>query len=100
MDFEEGHYGAAYLMDPFSDFGKAAQTALKKTFNADPMLIREGGSIPIIQSFKDVLGVDSLMLGLALPDCQIHAPDENFAVENFEAGIRMNGTLLEELGKE
>jgi acetylornithine deacetylase/succinyl-diaminopimelate desuccinylase-like protein len=99
MDFEEGHHGPAYLMDPFSDFGKAAQTALKKTFNADPMLIREGGSIPIIQSFKDVLGADSLMLGLALPDCQIHAPDENFAVENFEAGIRMNGALLEELGK-
>ena len=99
MDFEEGHYGPAYLMDPFSDFGKAAQSALKKTFNADPMLIREGGSIPIIQSFKDVLGADSLMLGLALPDCQIHAPDENFAVENFEAGIRMNAALLEELGK-
>ena len=99
MDFEEGHYGPAYLMDPFSDFGKAAQSALKLTFNANPMLIREGGSIPIIQSFKDVLGADSLMLGLALPDCQIHAPDENFAVENFEAGIRMNGALLEKLGE-
>ena len=98
MDFEEGHYGPAYVMDPFSDFGKAAQAALKKTFNADPVLIREGGSIPIIQSFKDILGVDTLMLGLALPDCQIHAPNENFAVENFEAGIRMNGALLEELG--
>jgi len=98
MDFEEGHYGPAYVMDPFSDFGKAAQSALRKTFDADPVLIREGGSIPIIQSFKDILGVDTLMLGLALPDCQIHAPNENFAVENFEAGIRMNGALLEELG--
>jgi acetylornithine deacetylase/succinyl-diaminopimelate desuccinylase-like protein len=39
------------------------------------------------------------MLGLALPDCQIHAPNENFWVENFEAGIRLNQALLKELAK-
>jgi len=37
------------------------------------------------------------MLGLALPDCQIHAPNENFAVENFEKGIEMSCHLLKEL---
>ena len=70
---------------------------MKKTFNADPVLIREGGSIPIIDSFKQVLGVDTLMCGLALPNCQAHAPNENFPIANFEAGIRLNRLLLQEL---
>ena len=60
-------------------------------------LIREGGSIPIVQAFKDVLGVDTLLLGLALPDCQAHAPNENFPVANFEAGMLLNQHLLREL---
>lgn len=99
MEIEPGHSGHAYVMDPNTGYGQAAQNALKATFNKEPMLIREGGSIPIIQSFQDVLGVDTLMLGLALPDCMAHAPNENFPIENFEAGVRMNRALLEELAK-
>ena len=57
------------------------------------------GSIPIIQDMKEILGADSLMLGLALPDCQIHAPNENYSVENFERGIEMSCELLKELSK-
>ena len=63
------------------------------------MLIREGGSIPIVQTFRDILGADTLLLGLALADSQVHAPNENFPVENFEAGIRLNQALLLELAK-
>ncbi len=63
-------------------------------------LIREGGSIPIVQTFRDILGADTLLLGLALSDAQIHAPNENFPVENFEAGIRLNQALLTELAKD
>jgi acetylornithine deacetylase/succinyl-diaminopimelate desuccinylase-like protein len=61
--------------------------------------VREGGSLPIIQSFKDVLGLDSLLLGLALPDAKVHSPNENFPVDNFTAGIRLNKNLLEEIAK-
>jgi acetylornithine deacetylase/succinyl-diaminopimelate desuccinylase-like protein len=86
-------------MDPFSPFGLAAQRALETTFGGKPALIREGGSIPIVQAFKDVLGVDTLLLGLALPDCQAHAPNENFPIANFEAGIELNQHLLRELAK-
>ena len=99
LEIEKGHVGPAYVMDPHSGFGKAAQEALRKTFDDEPRLIREGGSIPIIQSIKDVLGIDTLLLGLALPDCQIHAPNENFTVENFQRGIALNRVLLEELAK-
>ncbi len=99
IEVEPGHDGPAYVMDPHSPYGKAAQRALESTFADKPRLIREGGSIPIIQSIKDVLGVDTLMLGLALPDCQIHAPNENFTLENFEAGIKLNRALLRELAQ-
>ncbi len=91
------HDGKPYHTDPNSKFGLAAQAALRAAFNAEPVLIREGGSIPIVQTFRDILGADTLLLGLALPDAQIHAPDENFPVENFEAGIRLNQELLREL---
>jgi acetylornithine deacetylase/succinyl-diaminopimelate desuccinylase-like protein len=99
MEMEVGHDGKPYAIDPHSPFGLAAQNALRKAFKAEPVLIREGGSIPIVQAFRDILGVDTLLLGLALADCKIHAPNENFPVENFEAGIRLNQALLEELSK-
>ncbi len=97
IDVELGHSGPSYVMDPHSDYGKAAQRALQQTFDSEPRLIREGGSIPIIQSIKDILHVDSLLLGLALPDCQIHAPNESFTLSNFHAGIQLNRALMEEL---
>jgi acetylornithine deacetylase/succinyl-diaminopimelate desuccinylase-like protein len=98
VEFHCGHTGEPYLMDPQSPMGRAAQRALQKTFpGREPALIREGGSIPIVNDFKRILGSDTLLLGLALPDAQIHAPNENFPVENFEAGIRLNRILLEEL---
>ncbi|MDZ4287302.1 MAG: dipeptidase [Prosthecobacter sp.] len=97
VEIVRGHTGQAYLMDPHSTLGQAAQRALRKTFGGQVALIREGGSIPIVQAFKEVLGADTLLLGLALPDCQAHAPNENFPIENFEAGIRLNQALLTEL---
>jgi acetylornithine deacetylase/succinyl-diaminopimelate desuccinylase-like protein len=97
LEFVEGHDGKPYLADPNSSFGMAARSALRSAFGAEPVLIREGGSIPIVQTFRDILGADSLLLGLALADACIHAPNENFPVANFEAGIRLNQALLAEL---
>jgi acetylornithine deacetylase/succinyl-diaminopimelate desuccinylase-like protein len=93
-----GHGGQPYLTDPKSSGGLAAQKALRRAFpRREVALIREGGSIPIVNTFKQVLGTETLLLGLALPDCRAHAPNENFPVENFEGGIRLNRALLEEL---
>jgi acetylornithine deacetylase/succinyl-diaminopimelate desuccinylase-like protein len=99
IEVELGHDGKPYHADPHSTYGQAAQRALQKAFGREPVLIREGGSIPIIQAFREILGADTLLLGLALPDCQIHAPNENFPVANFEAGILLNQHLLQELAK-
>lgn len=98
LEITTGHGGEPYLTDPHSLFGKAAQRALRTAFpDHDVALIREGGSIPIVNTFKKVLGVETLLLGLALPDCRAHAPDENFPIENVFAGIRLNRALLAEL---
>lgn len=99
IEVHPGHDGRPYITDPNSKFGLAAQSALRSAFHAEPVLIREGGSIPIVQTFRDQLGADTLLLGLALSDAQVHAPNENFPVENFEAGIRLNRELLGELAK-
>jgi len=99
LKVEKGHGGHPYRSDPHDKFGKVAQETLKKVFNNDPVLIREGGSIPIISDFKNILGADTLMLGLALPDAQIHAPNENFPIENFEKGVELGKELFRALGK-
>ena len=98
LEVKLGHFGMPYLTDPMSDLGQAAQRALRKTFGEKVALIREGGSIPIVQAFKDVLSADTLLLGLALPDCQAHAPNENFPIANFASGVSLHGHLMEELG--
>ena len=98
MEIHEGHSGPWYLTDPHAQFGEAAQRALKQAFNHEAALIREGGSIPIVSQFRDILGVETLLLGLALADCRAHSPNENFPLENLEFGLKMNKAILRELG--
>jgi acetylornithine deacetylase/succinyl-diaminopimelate desuccinylase-like protein len=97
MEITDGHSGPWYITDPNSTIGKAAQRALRKAFDRDPALIREGGSIPIVSQFRGILGIETLLMGLALPDCRAHSPNENFPLENFEGGIRLNKAILQEL---
>ena len=96
MEIITGHSGPWYLTDPHSQLGEAAQRALRKAFNHDVALIREGGSIPIVSQFRGILGIETLLMGLALPDCRAHSPNENFPLENFEGGIRLNKAILQE----
>jgi len=97
MEIIRGHGGMPYVLDLKSPWCGAALRALETTFGQKPALMREGGSIPIVQTFRDLLGTDTLLLGLAAPDCKAHAPDENFPIENFEAGVRLHQNLLREL---
>ncbi len=99
MEITRGHSGPWYLTDPHSSFGEAAQRALRAAFGKDPAMIREGGSIPIVSQFRDILGSETLLLGLALPDCRAHSPNENFPLENLEGGIKLNKAVLAELAR-
>jgi acetylornithine deacetylase/succinyl-diaminopimelate desuccinylase-like protein len=99
MEIVWQHDGPPYLVRPDSNFGQAAQRALRATFGERIAFIREGGSVPITQTLKDVLGADTLLLGLALPDSRVHSPNENFPVANFHAGIVLNQNLLREIAR-
>lgn len=98
-EVEMGHGALPFLADPRTPAGKAAQRAMEKVFGGPPALIREGGSIPVVQTFHDLFGAPILLAGLADPDCRAHAPDENFPLANFENGIRLNRALLQELAE-
>ena len=99
LEMTNGHSGPWYLTDPHSAIGESAQRALRKAFNANVALIREGGSIPIVSQFRSILGIETLLMGLALADCRAHSPNENFPLENLEGGIRLNKAILHELAR-
>jgi acetylornithine deacetylase/succinyl-diaminopimelate desuccinylase-like protein len=97
MTIESGHGGEPYFVSPQGPQAQAALRALKRAFGYEPVAIREGGSIPIINSMKKILGVDALMLGLALPDANAHSPNEKFSLDAFVKGMRMSAYLWQEL---
>lgn len=99
LEIRRGHSGEPFLSNPMRPYALAAQTALKKTFGRKPLLMREGGSIPILNVFQETLGAEVLLLALAWPDCRAHSPNENFPLENFAAGIRLNRIFLGEAAK-
>ena len=95
----DGHGGEPFFLNPKGAQGVAACRALEAVFGKKPALTREGGSIPILADFQEILGHPALLLALASPDCRAHSPNENFPVENFLTGIRLNKALLQELAR-
>ena len=94
---EPGHAGNAYQVAPDGPQAQAALRALRTAFGTKPALKREGGSIPIVEDFKRRLGMDTLLLGLALPDDNPHSPNEKFNLDCFETGMAMSAHLWREL---
>jgi succinyl-diaminopimelate desuccinylase len=77
----------------------AAAKAVEKGFGKAPVYIREGGSIPVVSSFKEILGVDTLLLGWGLDDDNTHSPNEKFCLADFHRGIRASAYLWDELSR-
>jgi acetylornithine deacetylase/succinyl-diaminopimelate desuccinylase-like protein len=91
-------HGGEPAITPIDSPGvKAAVAALEKGFGKKPLYQREGGSIPIVVQFKQLLGLDTVLLGFGLPDENAHAPDEFIDLENFFGGIRTAAYFYEEL---
>jgi acetylornithine deacetylase/succinyl-diaminopimelate desuccinylase-like protein len=99
LEVKAGHGGEPYLVSPTSQLAQAGLRALKEAFGHEPILMREGGSIPIVTEFKKVLHADSLLLGLALPDDNAHSPNEKFSLDCYEKGMRMGALLWPELAR-
>lgn len=76
-----------------------ARAALEKGFGAKPVLMRGGGSIPVVETFQEQLGVAALLVGYGLPDDNLHSPNEKFSLEDFHRGIKTAAYLVAELGK-
>jgi acetylornithine deacetylase/succinyl-diaminopimelate desuccinylase-like protein len=82
-------HGGEPALTPIDSPGvQAAVAALEKGFGKKPLYQREGGSIPIVVQFKNILGLDTVLLGFGLPDENAHAPDEHLSLDNFYGGIR------------
>lgn len=97
LEIKAGHGAEAYMVSPRSADAQAALRALKQAFGHEPVLLREGGSIPIVNQFKKILGADTLLLGLSLPDDNAHSPNEKFDLDIFAQGQRMSALLWREL---
>src|SRR5262249_48579043 len=75
LEVQPGHGGEPYLVSPEGSQVQAGLRALRRAFGFEPVLVREGGSIPILIDFKKLLRADALLLGLSLPDDNPHSPN-------------------------
>ena len=98
-NLEADHGAPGMLAATDSRFVHAANRAIESAFGVLPVLIREGGSIPIVTRFQEVLGCDCLLLGWGLSDDNAHSPNEKFRVEDYHRGIRASAILWDEIGK-
>jgi len=91
-------HGGEPVITPIDSPGvRAAVAALEKGFGKKPLYQREGGSIPIVVKFRQVLGIDTVLLGFGRPDENAHAPDEFIDLNNFFGGIRTSVHFFNEL---
>jgi acetylornithine deacetylase/succinyl-diaminopimelate desuccinylase-like protein len=93
-EFDGGHGSPGVDVNADSPWVRAAQTALAEEYGKPAMLIGCGGSIPVVVSLKNVLGIDTLLMGFGLDDDQIHSPNEKFEQRCFHHGIRSHVRLL------
>ncbi len=75
------------MVERDSDAVHAAVQALEAVWGKAPLFKREGGTVPVVGMIKDMLNVDSMMLGFGLPDDNLHAPNEKFHLPTFHRGI-------------
>jgi acetylornithine deacetylase/succinyl-diaminopimelate desuccinylase-like protein len=82
------HGGQGYVCPIDIPAYKAAEKAYTDVFGKRPVPVRSGGSIPIISTFEEVLGIKSVLMGFGLEPDAIHSPNENYPLEQFFNGIK------------
>jgi acetylornithine deacetylase/succinyl-diaminopimelate desuccinylase-like protein len=93
------HGGKPWMTSYDNPFVQAAGRAIERGFGRKPVFTREGGSIPVVSTFQEELGLPSVLFGVGLPDENAHAPNEKLDVANFHGGIISSALLYEEIAK-
>ncbi len=75
----------------------AARRAVRRVFDTDPVLIREGATIPIVADFKRILGLDTILLGFGRVNDALHSPNEKFDLRSLQWGALTHAALLHEM---
>ena len=93
------HGGPGVVVNPHSPYIAAGQQAIAAAFGKQAVLIREGGSIPIVANMVEKLGADVLLLGWGLDDDGAHSPNEKFCIQDYFHGIKASSHLWYELSQ-
>ena len=99
VEVRHHHGGRAFLTEPDHPAMRAAARALERGFGREPVLVREGGSVPVAVDFAEKLELPVILMGFGTPDENAHAPNEHLNLENFYGGARTVVYFLEEFGK-
>ena len=91
------HGGKPWMASLDNPYVQAAGRAIEKGFGQKPVFTREGGSIPVVATFQEVLGLPSVLFGVGLPDDRIHAPNEKLDLDNFHKGVIASAFLYDEI---
>jgi acetylornithine deacetylase/succinyl-diaminopimelate desuccinylase-like protein len=93
------HGGKPWMTSYDNPYVQAAGRAIEKGFGKPPVFTREGGSIPVVSTFQEELGLPSVLFGVGLPDENAHAPNEKLDVSNFHNGIIASAILYQEIAQ-
>jgi acetylornithine deacetylase/succinyl-diaminopimelate desuccinylase-like protein len=93
------HGGKPWMTSYDNRYVQAAGRAIEKGFGQKPVFTREGGSIPVVSTFQEELGLPSVLFGVGLPDENAHAPNEKLDVGNFHNGIIASAILYDEIAR-
>ena len=99
LDFRDLHGGQPVMIDREHPALQAASAALEEVYDRPPYFVRHGGSIPIIATFKEKLGLEAVLMGFGLDSDAIHSPNEHFGLDRFREGIEAIIRFHEHYGK-
>ncbi|QDG51647.1 dipeptidase [Persicimonas caeni] len=97
VEFKPHHGGDPVLIDRDNETVRAACRALQKSWDAETVFTRGGGSIPVVATFSNELESPTILMGLGLDDDRLHSPNEKFNLECFYKGIETSAYLWNEL---